>query len=114
MAERVARGDVRIYAFSPPDKIRPVLVLTRPSSIALLKNVTVASITSSIRGVESEIVLTEADGMKAPCAVNLHNLTTVSKERLGRRLTQLSASRMREVCAALRFAVGCDSIEHLF
>ena len=113
MAGRVARGEVRLYSFPPPDKVRPVLVLTRPSSIALLSYVTVASITSSIRGVASEIVLSEEDGMKVPCAVNLHNLSTVRKDHLGRRVTQLSLSRMREVCKALEFAVGCDSIDHL-
>jgi mRNA-degrading endonuclease toxin of MazEF toxin-antitoxin module len=47
------------------------------------------------------------DGMKGPCAVNLHNAATVSQERLGKRVTSLSAARMREVCAALRFSLGC-------
>ena len=104
----IARGDVRLYQFAPPDKKRPVLVLTRPSAIAYLATVTVAPITSTIRGVPSEVLLTEDDGMKVPCAVNLHNVVTVSQRRLGRRTAQLSQSRMHEVCAALRFAVGCD------
>jgi mRNA-degrading endonuclease toxin of MazEF toxin-antitoxin module len=46
--------------------------------------------------------------MKEPCAVNLHNAVTVSQERLGKRLLQLSSMRMNEVCAALRFSLGCD------
>ncbi len=108
MAGRLARGDVRLYRFLPPDKMRPVVVLTRDSAIAYLSTVTVAPITSVIRGVPSEIVLTEEDGMKAPCAVNLHNAVTVSQSRLGRRVAQLSSIRMGEVCAALRFALGCD------
>jgi mRNA-degrading endonuclease toxin of MazEF toxin-antitoxin module len=49
------------------------------------------------------------DGMKAPCAVNLHNAVTVSQQRLGRRVTQLGSSRMAEICAALRFSLGCDA-----
>jgi hypothetical protein len=53
--------------------------------------------------------LNEEDGMKAPCAVNLHNAVTVSQQRLGRRVAQLSSARMNEVCAALRFSLGCDS-----
>ena len=69
----------------------------------------VAPVTSTIRGVPSEVVLSEEDGMKSPCAVNLHNAVTVSQERLGRRVAQLSAARMNEVCAALRFSLGCDS-----
>jgi mRNA interferase MazF len=108
MAARIARGDVRDYNFAPPDKKRPVVVLTRHSAIAYLSTVTVAPITSAVRGVPSEVVLNEDDGMKAPCAVNLHNAVTVSQERLGKRVTQLSSVRMNEICAALRFALGCD------
>lgn len=108
MAARVARGDVRLYQFDSPDKKRPVVVLTRNSAIAYLATVTVAPITSTIRGVPSEIVLGEEDGMKAPCALNLHNAVTVSQSRLGRRVAQLSSLRMTEVCSALRFCFGCD------
>src|ERR1019366_2889960 len=70
-----------------------------------LSTVTVAPVTSTIRGVPSEVVLNEEDGMKSPCAVNLHNAVTVSQQRLGRRLARLSAARMYEVCAALRFSL---------
>ena len=71
--------------------------------------VTVAPVTSTIRGVPSEVVLNEKDGMKSQCAVNLHNAVTVSQQRLGKRVAQLSPGRMSEVCAALRFSLGCDS-----
>ena len=108
MAGRIARGDVRLYHFAPPDKARPVVVLTRDSAIAYLSNITVAPITSSIRSVPSEVILREDDGMKTPCAVNLHNAVTVSRDRLGRRIAQLSSPRMSEICAALRFSLGCD------
>jgi mRNA interferase MazF len=110
---RIARGEVRLYQFAPGaktnDKKCPALVLTRNSAIAYLSTVTVAPVTSTIRGVPSEVVLNEEDGMKSPCAVNLHNAVTVSQQRLGRRVAQLSSSRMSEVCAALRFTLGCDA-----
>lgn len=108
MAARVDRGDVRLYQFAAPDKRRPVVVLTRSSAISYLSSVTVAPITSTIRGVPSEVTLNEDDGMKAPCAVNLHNLVTVSQSRLGKRVAQLSSLRMSEICAALGFSLGCD------
>jgi mRNA interferase MazF len=73
-----------------------------------LSTVTVAPITSTIRGVPSEVVLSEEDGMKAPCAVNLHNAVTVSQKRLGRRVARIGSLRMSEVCTALRFSLGCD------
>ncbi len=108
MAGRIARGDVRLYNFAPPDKKRPVVVLTRDGAIGYLSSLTIAPITSAIRGVPSDVVLQEEDGMKAACAVNLHNVVTVSQDRLGRRVAQLSSSRMNEICAALRFSLGCD------
>ena len=108
MASRITRGDVRLYQFAPPDKRRPVVVLTRDSAIAYLSTVTVAPITSAIRGVPSEVVLDEEDGMKASCAVNLHNAVTISQDRLGRRVAPLSFLRMGEICAALGFSLGGD------
>ena len=68
---------------------------------------TVAPITSTIRGVPSEVALGPEDGMKRPCAVTLHDVVTVSKEHLGRRVAELDERRMREVCDALGFALGC-------
>jgi mRNA interferase MazF len=108
VAGRVARGDVRLYRFASPDKMMPVVVLTRESAISYLSTVTVAPITSAIRGVPSEVILNEDDGMKTSCAVNLHNAVTVSQGRLGKRVAHLSSSRMNEICAALRFSLGCD------
>jgi len=108
MAGGITRGDVRLYRFSPPDKERPVVVLTRETAIRHLSKVTVAPVTSTIRGVAAEVSLNEDDGMKFPCAVNLHNLLTVSQHRLGGRVAHLSEERMDQICAALRFSLGCD------
>ena len=44
-----------MYRFSPPDKERPVLVLTRESALDYLSTATVAPVTSTIRGVLSEV-----------------------------------------------------------
>ena len=108
MAPAISRGDVRLYEFAPPDKKRPVVVLTRNSAIPYLSTVTVAPIMTAIRGVPSEVLLTENDGMRTHCAVNLHNVVTVAQSRLGRRVAQLSSIRMAEICEALRFSLGCD------
>jgi mRNA interferase MazF len=99
---------VRLCRLPAPDKERPVLVLTRESAIPYLSRVTVAPITSTIRGVPSEVALGTEDGLRQPCAANLHNLVTVRQDALGRRLTQLGPARMRQVCASLAFALGCD------
>ncbi len=107
MAGRLERGEIRLYRFPSPDKERPVLILTRGSALGYLARVTVAPITSTIRGVPSEVALGIEDGMKQSCAVNLHNVVTVAKDGLGRRVAQLRADRMRQVCAALAFALEC-------
>jgi mRNA interferase MazF len=110
MATRINRGDVRLYSFARPDKKRPVVVLTRESAISYLSTVTVAPVTSTIRGVPSEVVLNEDDGMKVSCAVNLHSSVTVAQQHLGKRVARLSPARMSQICAALRFSLGCDDL----
>ena len=55
MARKVKRGDIWMYAFAKPDKRRPVLIISRPSVIPLLRTVMVAPITSAIHGVPSEV-----------------------------------------------------------
>jgi mRNA interferase MazF len=105
----VNRGDVRWYTFKSPDKKRPVLILTRDSATAVLHSVTVAPITSTIRSIPTEVVLTTADGLPSICAANFDNLQTVPKSNIGDRITQLGARRMKEVAAAISFALGFDS-----
>ncbi len=50
------------------------------------------------------------DGVAADCAVNTDNLQTIPKNSLGGYITHLSLERMREVCAAIEFALGFDSL----
>jgi mRNA interferase MazF len=109
VAGRLSRGEIRLYRFPRPDKQRPVVVLTRESSLGHLSTVTVAPITSTIRGVPSEVMLGEEDGMKGPCVVNLHNTVTIPQDRLGKLVAQLGPRRMEQVCSALRFSMGCGS-----
>ena len=110
MAGRIAHGEIRLYHFEAPDKTRPILILTRGSAIEYLSRLTIAPITSTIRGVPSEVALGPEDGMKQPCAVNLHNVITVHKDGIGRRVAELGTARMHEVCRALAFALGCDGL----
>jgi mRNA interferase MazF len=107
LAGRVNRGDVHLCRFAPPDKQRPVLILTRHNAIGHLSTVTVAPITTTIRDVPSEVILDVDDGMKGRCAVNLHNVVTISQERLGKRVASLNHQRMQDVCVAIRFSLGC-------
>ena len=103
------RGDVCWYTFKTPDKKRPVLILTRDSAIAVLHSVTVAPITSTIRSIPTEVVLTKADGLPTTCAANFDNLQTVPKSNIGDRIARLTARKMQEAGAAVSFALGFDN-----
>ncbi|MBI4701427.1 MAG: type II toxin-antitoxin system PemK/MazF family toxin [Deltaproteobacteria bacterium] len=103
------RGEVRLFGFPPPDKERPVVVLTRSSALRFLNRVTVAPVTSTVRDIPTEVVLDEDDGMRGRCAVNLDHVVTVPRQGLGRRLTALRADKLAAICRALDFALGCDA-----
>jgi mRNA interferase MazF len=75
----------------------------------VLNTVTIAPITSTIRSIPTEVVLTEEDGLPGICAANFDNLQTVPKENVGNRITRLTSKRMKEASAAIAFALGFDS-----
>jgi len=99
------RGEVRWYTFKPPDKKRPVLVLTRDSILEYLGEVTVAPITSAIRDIPSEVVLTTNDGMPKDCAVNFDHMQTVSRGKIGALITRLTPAKLEQVRSAVLFAL---------
>lgn len=103
------RGDVCWYTFKAPDKKRPVLILTRNSAIAVLSSVTVAPITSTIRSIPTEVILTKDDGLPNTCAANLDNIQTVPKSNIGDRIARLTAHKMKEAATAVAFALGFDA-----
>lgn len=103
----VNRGDVCWIEHPEGGGRRPACVVTREDAIPVLKLVTVATVTSTIRGVRSEVHLSKVDGVRHECVISLDNLYTVPRHRLGRPIAQLSATKMREVCRALDFATGC-------
>jgi mRNA interferase MazF len=107
VARAVARGEIWNYRFSAPDKRRPVLVLTRPEVIPLLHTVMVAPITSTRRGLPSEVAVGVEEGLKHDSAVNLDHVQTVERLRLTSYVGTLGPARMREVCRALAIATGC-------
>lgn len=105
------RGEIRWYTFRPPDKRRPVLVLTRDSALEALTGVTIAPITSTIRSIPTEVVLMPGeDGILLESAVNLDNLQTIPKSNLGGLIAILSPGKMEAVERALCFALGMDHL----
>jgi mRNA interferase MazF len=107
MARDLNRGEIWLYTFKPPDKRRPVLVLTRQNVIGLLGTVMVAPITSTIRGAPSEVFVGIDEGLKDDCAVNLDHIQTVDKARLTQFIGTLSRRKMSTACKAIAIATGC-------
>lgn len=103
----VARGDVYLHQFGRPDKRRPVVVLSRDGTLASLRTATVAPVTTTIRGIASEVALGVDDGFKQACVVNLDHIHTIPQRELVRWIATLDAQRMDEVCAAVHIALGC-------
>jgi mRNA interferase MazF len=102
------RGEVRWYTLGKPDKIRPVVILTRDSVLPYLGEVTVAPVTSTLRYIPSEVVLGKADGMPKACAINCDHLQTVAQARIGSLITSLSRVRMHEIRAAVAFSLALN------
>ena len=108
MAQQLRRGEIWLLDFARPDKRRPVLVLSRQPLIDALHTVTVAAITSTLRGSPTEVALGPEEGLKRVSCANLCNLFTVPQERLCRFVGSVRAEKMRAVCRALATATGCE------
>ena len=102
----MTRGEIRWYKFKPPDKKRPVVILSRNSIIEYLSEVTIAPITSTIRDIPSEVYLSKSDGMPIECAINCDHIQTVSKSKIGPLITKLSIEKMKELKRAISFALS--------
>jgi len=100
------RGEIRWYKFKTPDKKRPVLILTRNSILEYLGEVTVAPITSTIRDIPSEVLLSKSDGMPRDCVINFDHIQTVSKRKIGSLISSLSPERLKEVREAILFSLN--------
>ena len=103
------RGEIRWYTFRPPDKRRPVLILTRSDVIDRLNDIIVAPVTRTIRGLATEVVLSPEEGMPVLCALNFDHVSLAQRDRIGAALCTLPDSRWPEVRRALLVACGFDA-----
>ena len=89
-------------------KVRPIVILTRPEVIDVRQLVTVAEITTTIRGLAAEVEFDHLDaGLSQPCVINCDGLHTVAQSTLSKYLGQVSDDAMRNVCRAVSYALGC-------
>lgn len=90
------------------DTTRPVLVLTREEVRAVRQLVTVAPITSTVRGLRSEVLVGQRNGLDHDCAVNLDSITTVPREALVRPLGALLHEQEDDLTRAFHEAFDLD------
>lgn len=90
------------------DKTRPVLVLTREAARGAMTKVTVAPITSTVKGLSSEVPLDERNGVDHACAVSLDNVVTIPSSLLGRTIGVLTPDQERELAIAVVLAYDLD------
>ncbi len=88
-------------------KRRPVLVLTRPEVIDVRDLVTVAEITTSIRGLAAEVALDDAAGLDHRSVINCDGIHTVARSSLATRVGAVDDETMSKVCWAVSYALGC-------
>ncbi len=100
------RGEIWWAELEPPAGRRPVVLLSRNEAYGVRSLVIVAPVTTRIRRISSEVLLGTDDGMPHDCVANLDTITTIPKDCLQNRLTILSTKKLKEVEAAIRFALG--------
>ena len=89
-------------------KQRPVLLLTRSEVLDGRSLVTVAEITTSIRGLAAEVDIDHAEvGLDRPSVINCDGLHTVAQAALTGPLGRVGDDVMRRVCSAVSYAIGC-------
>ena len=102
------RGEIWWAEMPPPAGRRPVLLLSRNEAYAVRSLVTVAPITTRIRGIPVEVRLGVEDGLPRDCVINLDSVVTISKAHLDRPIGPLSVAKLRATERALRFALALE------
>jgi mRNA interferase MazF len=102
----VTRGEV--WFVQVGRERRPVLVLTRPEVIEVRALVTVAELTTSVRGIAAEVELDQGEaGLDRPSVVNCDGLHTITRSSLTTYAGSGSDATMERVCSAVTYALGC-------
>lgn len=105
MVASPAQGE--IWWAEAEDKRRPVLVVTRSEAIPVPTWLVVAPVTTTVRGIPTELSLGPAEGLARECAAAFDNVQPVRRSFLTERLGRLGAERRVEICRALAALADC-------
>lgn len=90
------------------DRARPVLILTREVVRPHLTTVTIAPITTTVRGLSTEVAVGTANGLDRPSAVSCDNVTTIPAAALGPQIGSLLEDQEQALSEAIRAAFDLD------
>ena len=110
MSAEVRRGEVWL---ADVDKVRPVIVLTRDPLGRLLHSVIIAPVTSTVRGISTEVPLRRDDGLRQDSVANLDNVQLLARDRFRKRVGTVQPATMSALCTALSIAVDCQGIRRV-
>jgi mRNA interferase MazF len=102
-------SDLRPIYLARLDKVRPVVLLTRQTVMPQLRYITVAPITSRIRGLSVEVGLGRHNGLDHDCVVNCDNVSTIKQDQLMRPIGFLLAAQEQALTLALLAAFDLPS-----
>ncbi len=110
MARRstLSRGNIWWARLPPPDKIRPVVLVSRDEAYRARSVFVVAPITRRVRGIAAEVPVGRAEGLQVESVVNCDSVQAIRRSLLLERVGELAPSKVPALDAALKFALGLD------
>lgn len=100
------RGEVWWARLPLPAGRRPVVLVSRDAAYTVRASVTVIEVSTTIRGIPTEVPLGKRDGLPKRCVANADSLATIPKVWLESRIGSLRAEQSDAVDSALRFALA--------
>lgn len=110
MARRstLSRGDIWWARLPPPDKTRPVMLVSRDEALRTRRVFIVAPITRRVRGIAAEVPVGRTEGLLVESVANCDSLQAIRRSLLIERVGQLAPSKIDALDAALKFALGLE------
>lgn len=105
MVRTPRQGDV--WWAETEEKRRPVLVVTRSHAVPVLTRLVVAPVTSTVRGIPTELALGADEGLPRSCAASFDNVQPIRRSYLTHFVGRLSPTRHDELCRALTALADC-------
>jgi mRNA interferase MazF len=106
------RGEIWWAELPSPIRKRPVVLLSRDEAYPIRNAVTVAEVTTTIRGIPVEVSLGPEDHLPKKCVANLDTIITIRKELLRERVCLLSAEKINQINQAIKFTFCLPPGDH--